>query len=242
MSNYDWNRNLSNQQPPWVSASTAETQTRVNDFVRSVYLWMFGGLIVTALAALWVVASPMMQALLFSNRMTFFVFAIAELGIVFFLSARARTLSSGAAALAFMVFSGLNGLTLSSILFVYTRASVLEAFVISAGMFGAMALYGLVTKRDLTSWGSFFMMGLFGILILIVASFFIHSSALEMAIATIGIFVFVGLTAYDNQKIKAMATVGGGTLAVIGALTLYLDFINLFLFVLRLLGAGERRR
>jgi len=203
---------------------------------------MFGGLIVTALAAMWVVASPMMQSLLFGNRMTFWILFAAELGIVFFLSARARTLSPGAAALSFFVFSGLNGLTLSSILFVYTRASILEAFVISAGMYGAMALYGLVTKRDLTSWGSFFMMGLFGIVILIIASFFIHSSALSMAIATIGIFVFVGLTAYDNQKIKSMAVVGGGTLAVVGALILYLDFINLFLFVLRLLGAGDRRR
>jgi len=237
MSNYNWNQP---EQPAWITTSTAESQMRVQAFVRSVYMWMFGGLIVTALAAMWVVSSPMMQSLLFGNRILFFVLIFAELGLVFFLSAKARTLSPGAAAVSFLAYSGLNGLTLSAVLFVYTRGSVLEAFVIAAGMYGAMAIYGLVTKRDLTSWGSFFMMGLFGILILIFASFFIHSSTLSMAIATIGIFVFVGLTAYDNQKIKALALVGGDTLAVVGALTLYLDFINLFLFVLRLL--GDRRR
>jgi len=236
MSNYNWKQ----QEPPWITASTAETQITVNAFVRTVYMWMTGGLIVTALAALWVVNSPLMQSIILGGRFVFIVLAIAEIGIVFFLSARARTLSPGAAALGFLTFSGLNGLTLSTIFFVYSRGSILEAFVVSAGMYGAMAIYGLVTKRDLTSWGSFFMMGLFGILILIFASFFIHSSALSMAIATIGIFVFVGLTAYDNQKIKALATAGGGSFAIIGALTLYLDFINLFLFVLRLL--GDRRR
>lgn len=236
MSNYNWN-----QQPPWVEASTAESQMRVQAFIRSVYGWMTGGLIVTTLAALWVVASPMMQALIFGNRILFFGLIIAELGLVFFLAARARTLSPGAAAVSFLAYSGLNGLTLSVIFFAYTRSSIFEAFVVSAGMYGAMALYGLVTKRDLTSWGSFFMMGFFGVLILIVASFFIHSTALSMAIATIGIFVFVGLTAYDNQKLKSLALAGGGdTLAIVGALTLYLDFINLFLFVLRLL--GDRRR
>jgi len=240
MSNYNWNQ----QQPPaWIDGRTAESAMRVQAFVRSVYGWMMGGLLVTALAALWVVASPMMQALIFGNRATLFILAIAELGIVFFLSARATKMSQGAAAIAFLVFSGLNGLTLSTIFWAYSGSSILQAFVVSAGMYGAMAVYGLVTKRDLTSWGSFFMMGLFGVLILIVASFFIHSTALEMGIATIGVFVFVGLTAYDNQRIKSLALVGGPTgqtFAVIGALTLYLDFINLFLFMLRLLG-GRRR-
>src|SRR5205823_15047882 len=121
-------------------------------------------------------------------------------------------------------------------------ASITLAFGVSAGMFGAMALYGLVTKRDLTSWGSFFMMGLFGVFILMIAGFFIQTTALQMTIATLGIFVFLGLTAYDNQKLKRFATApNSDSVAVFGALMLYLDFINLFLFVLRLLGDRRRR-
>jgi FtsH-binding integral membrane protein len=227
--------------PPWISASTADLETRTRAFIRSVYGWMTLGLAVTAFAALWVVSSPMMQALVLRNTLVMFGLIIAEIGIVIFMSVKQRTLSSGAASAAFLVYSFLNGLTLSVIAFVYTQSSITLAFGISAGMYGAMALYGLVTKRDLTSWGSFFTMGLFGIIILMVAGIFIHASALQMTIATLGIFVFLGLTAYDNQKLKRLAASGaGGSMAVMGALVLYLDFINLFLFVLRLL--GDRRR
>jgi FtsH-binding integral membrane protein len=226
---------------PWISASTAELETRTRAFIRSVYGWMTVGLAATAFAALWVVSSPFMQALVLGNRLVMFGLMIVEIGIVIFMSLKQRTLSSGAASAAFLIYSFLNGLTLSVIAFVYTQSSITLAFGISAGMYGAMAFYGLVTKRDLTSWGSFFTMGLFGIIILMVAGIFIHATALQMTIATLGIFVFLGLTAYDNQKLKALAAARpGGGMAVIGALVLYLDFINLFLFVLRLL--GDRRR
>ena len=228
--------------PAWISASTADSGIRTREFIRSVYGWMTVGLVLTALAAMWVISSPFMQALVLRNPIVLIGLIVAELGIVIFLSVKQRTISPGAASAAFLVYSFLNGLTLSVVAFVYTRSSITLAFGISAGMFGAMALYGLVTKRDLTSWGSFFMMGLFGVLILMFAGIFIHASALQMTIATLGIFVFLGLTAYDNQKLKRLAEsgAGGGSLAVIAALVLYLDFINLFLFVLRLL--GDRRR
>ncbi len=230
-------------QPAWIDGTTAETQIRVRAFVRSVYGWMFGGLLLTALAALWVVSSPSMQRLVLGNPVMPWVLFIAELGIVMFLSFRLRAMTPAAAASAFLVFALLNGLTLSAIFFVYTLGTIFQAFISAAGMFGAMAVYGLVTKRDLTSWGSFFFMGLIGVIIASILNIFLHSSALAWTISIIGVFVFLGLTAWDNQKLKVMATAGGGTetLAVYGALSLYLDFINLFLFLLRIFGGSNRR-
>jgi uncharacterized protein len=223
------------QQPAWVEGRTAQTAEREREFIRSVYGWMFGGLLLTAAASLWVVMSPAMQRIVSS---TWLFLVIAELGIVFFLSFRIMKMSAGAAAAAFLVFSLLNGLTLSAIFFVYTTASIFQAFVSAGAMFGAMSVYGYVTKRDLTSWGSFFFMGLIGILITMVINFFLKSSALGYAISIIGVFVFLGLTAYDTQKLKSYATATEmrENLAVIGALALYLDFVNLFLMLLRLFG------
>jgi FtsH-binding integral membrane protein len=151
-------------------------------------------------------------------------------------------MSAATAASAFLVYSLLTGLTLSVIFFVYAAASIVQAFVSAAAMFGAMALYGALTKKDLTSWGSFFFMGLIGIVICAVVNMFLHSSALSMTISVISIFVFLGLTAYDNQKLKVMALAGGPTenYAIIGALSLYLDFINLFLALLRIFGGSRR--
>jgi uncharacterized protein len=230
------------KQPSWIDGQTVEGQAREQAFIRSVYSWMFGGLLLTSVAALWVATSPAMQQLVLVNPLVRFGLIIAELGIVIFLSLRITRMSPAAAASAFLVYSLLNGLTLSVILFAYSRASVFQAFATAAGMFGAMSLYGLVTKKNLTSWGSFFMMGLVGILICMVINFFVRSSALNMTISVIGVFVFLGLTAYDNQKLKAMATADGPTenYAVIGALALYLDFINLFLFLLRIFGSNRR--
>lgn len=227
--------------PAWISASTADLETRTRAFIRSVYGWMTLGLAITAFAAVWVVSSPMMQALVLGNPLVMFALIIAELGVVIYMSVKQRTIAPSTASAAFLIYSFLNGLTLSVIAFAYTRTSITLAFGISAGMYGAMALYGLVTKRDLTSWGSFFTMGLFGIIILMIAGIFIHATALQMTIATLGIFVFLGLTAYDNQKLKQLAAANPSrSMSVIGALVLYLDFINLFLFVLRLI--GDRRR
>ena len=226
-----------------VAAITSpEAKARQNSFIRSAYGWMFSGLMITALASLWVAMSPALQSVIFSSPIVFWGLVIAELGLVFWLSFRIQHMSAGAAASAFFVYSLLNGLTLSAILFVYTASSIFAAFVVAAGMFGAMSIYGLVTKRDLTSWGSFFFMGLIGIILCAVVNIFVKSEGLSFVISIVGVFVFVGLTAYDSQKLKAYAMVGDDkrtNMAVIGALALYLDFINLFLMLLRLFG-GRR--
>ncbi len=231
------------QQPAWIDGRTAQTAERERTFIRSVYAWMFGGLLLTAAAAWWVVESPAMQQAIFGNRAVPWVLMLAELGLVMYLSFRITKMSAGAAASTFLIFSLLNGLTLSSIFFVYTHADIFQAFLTAAGMFGAMSVYGMVTKRDLTSWGSFFFMGLIGIIICSVINIFMKSSALGFAISFIGVFVFLGLTAYDTQKLKSYATAPElrENLAVYGALALYLDFINLFLMLLRLFGGGNRR-
>ena len=229
-------------QPAWIDGSTVESQLRVRAFVRSVYGWMFGGLLLTTLAALWVVSSAPMQRLVIGNPVMPWVLFLGELGIVAFLSFRITRMSPATAASAFLIFSLLNGLSLSVIFFVYTTGSLVQAFASAAGMFGVMAVYGSITKRDLNSWGQFFFMGLIGIVICSVLNFFMHSSALAFTISIVGIFVFLGLTAYDNQKLKTLALANGPTenFAVMGALTLYLDFINLFLFMLRIFGGSRR--
>ena len=230
------------EQPAWIDGRTADTAERERTFIRSVYGWMFGGLMLTAAAAMWVVLSPAMQQLVFGTPLRW-VLLIGELGLVFYLSLRITKMSPATAASVFLVFSLLNGLTLSAIFFVYTNAAIYSAFFTAAGMFGAMSIYGMVTKRDLTSWGSFFFMGLIGLVICSVVNIFLKSSALGFAISAIGVFVFLGLTAWDTQKLKAYATAPQlrENLAVYGALALYLDFINLFLMLLRLFGGGNRR-
>ena len=224
----------------FIDVPTVDSVARERTFIRTVYGWMFGGLLLTALAALWVVMSPPMQQIV---RSAYIFLIIAELGLVFFLSFRIQKMTPATAAGSFFVFSVLNGLTLSSIFFVYSLGSITQAFVAAAGMFGAMSIYGLVTKRDLSSWGSFFFMGLIGIIIVSVVNIFMRSDGLSFVISVVGVFVFIGLTAYDNQKLKAYAAHATGSqvtnFAVIGALALYLDFINLFLMLLRLLG-GRR--
>lgn len=235
--------NSSQQQPAWISASTAEMESRTRAFVRSVYGWMFGGLLTTAFAALWVVMSPAMQQIVLGTPMVRFGLIIAELGIVFWLSFRIRVMAPSTAAAAFLVYSLLNGLTLSVIFWAYTGGTITMAFVTAAGMFGAMSVYGMVTKRDLTSIGSFFFMGLIGIVICMFVNLFLKSDGLSFVISLLGVVIFLGLTAWDNQKLKVMAAATGPqqeSFAVIGALMLYLDFINLFLFLLRLFG-GRRR-
>jgi hypothetical protein len=222
----------------WVSSSSEASFSREQAFLRLAYAWMFGGLLLTAATAFMVRITPALQQFVFNPTMAI-VLVIATLGIVVFLSFRVMKLSPAAAGGLFIAYSILNGLMLSGILFVYTQATIVSAFVTAAGMFGAMAVYGTVTKRDLTSWGSFFFMGLIGIILAQVVNIFVKSSALDGTIALVGVFVFVGLTAWDAQKLKAYAAAAGPQVtnyAVIGALALYLDFINLFLMLLRLFG------
>ncbi|WP_319778482.1 Bax inhibitor-1/YccA family protein [Maridesulfovibrio sp.] len=227
----------------------------LNAFMRGIYSWMSAGLLATAAVAWVTLSTPAVMNLvlaqnpetgMISPTMLFWVAAIGEIGLVFYLSMRISKLSSGAATGLFMAYSALNGLTLSTILVAYTAASIFQTFLVTAGMFGAMSLYGLTTRKDLTGMGSFMMMGLFGILIAMVVNFFMQSSALSFAVSILGVFIFAGLTAYDSQKLKDMGeyipaddatAVRRGT--ILGALTLYLDFINMFIFLLRLMGNRE---
>ncbi|WP_115733582.1 Bax inhibitor-1/YccA family protein [Aminobacter aminovorans] len=172
------------------------------------------------------------------------VVMLAPLGMVFFLSARIQSMSVSGAQTAFWVFAGLMGLSLSSIFLVYTSASIVQTFFITATAFGALSLVGYTTKRDLTAMGTFLTMGVIGLLIAMVVNIFLQSPALQFAISAIGVLVFAGLTAYDTQKIKEMYFDGddvlvSGRKAIMGALTLYLDFINLFSFMLSFLGNRE---
>ena len=179
---------------------------------------------------------------MFGNRILFPVLLVAELGLVITLSAAVRRLSALLAGALFVLYAALNGVTLSVIFLQYTGSSVASAFGVTAGAFLAMSVYGTVTKRDLTSWSSFLFMGLIGIVIAGVVNIFLHSDAMAFVISCAAVLVFTGLTAYDTQKLRAWARAGGGTVAagpVSGALSLYLDFVNLFLAVLRLFG---RRR
>jgi uncharacterized protein len=172
------------------------------------------------------------------------VVMLAPLALVFFMSFRIHTLSVPAAQTTFWVFAGLLGMSLSSIFLIYTAQSIVQTFFITAAAFGALSLWGYTTKRDLTGWGSFLIMGVFGLIIAMIVNIFLQSSALQFAVSAIGVLVFAGLTAYDTQKIKEMYFEGDSTLvagrkAIMGALRLYLDFINLFLFLLQFLGNRE---
>jgi FtsH-binding integral membrane protein len=228
----------------WPQPHILETESGERGFIRAVYGWMFGGLLLTAAAAWWTVSSPAMRQLIFGTPAVFLVLLVAELALVFALSFGVMRMSPGAAAGIFLVYSLLNGLTLSGIAFAYARATVATAFVVAAVMFGAMSIVGMTTRRDLTSLGGLLSMALIGIIIASVLNLFLRSSNLNFAISIIGVIVFVGLTAWDTQKLKqlpAMAEGDATRLAVVGALTLYLDFINLFLMLLQLFG-GRRRR
>jgi len=208
-------------------------------FMAAVYRWMTLGLAVTALVAYSVATSETALRLVAGSRLVFFGLIVAELGLVIALSAAAARMSSAAAGGLFLLYSALNGATLSVVLLVYTGASVALAFLCTAGTFGAMSIYGTVTRKDLASWGSFLFMGLIGIVIASVVNIFLGSTMITFVVSCASVVVFTGLTAYDTQKLRAFARAGGGTggVAVNGALALYLDFVNLFLALLRLFGS-----
>src|SRR5262245_1134907 len=212
-------------------------------FMRGVYGWMCGGLAITAATAWLVSSSPALTAAIFGNRVVFWVLALAQLGIVFTLSARVQYMAARTASLLFAGYSALTGITLSAILLVFTGESVFTTFVVTAGMFGALAVYGTVTRRELSGLGQFLFMGLIGLVLASIVGLFWHNDGLQFVISFIGVIVFAGLTVYDAQRLKelAFATSAGptGGATIVGALALYLDFINLFLFLLRFL--GDRR-
>jgi uncharacterized protein len=211
-------------------------------FLAAVYRWMAAGLLVTAGVAAGVAGSEAALQLLFGNRAVMLVLVVAELGLVVALSAMVHRLSAAVAGLLFLVYSALNGALLSSIFLLYTGSSIASAFGVAAGAFFAMSLYGTVTRRDLSGWSSFLFMGLIGIVLAGLVNMFVRSEAVSFVASCAAVVVFTGLTAYDTQKLRAWARAGGGEVAagpVNGALALYLDFVNLFLALLRLFG---RRR
>lgn len=230
------------QQPAWISSSTADTEVRVQSFMRSVYAWMFGGLALTTAAAVWVLFSPAMQALVLQNRIVFFGLLIAEFALAMWVQVRIHHMSPGTAASAFLIYSLLTGLTLSVIFFVYTQAAIFQAFGTAALMFAGMSVYGYVTKRSLTSMGSYLAMAAWGLFIGFAINMFLNSDRLGYVMSAIGVFVFLGLTAYYTQQLKTMAVAPQHreNYAILGALVLYISFINLFLMLLRLFGGNRR--
>ena len=216
---------------------------RVTSFLQKVYGWMFVGLAVTAVVAFMVASSPTLLQHIFSNQFLYIGLILAELGLVFYLSARVETLAPTTAMTLFIVYSALNGVTLSFILLVYTGESIATTFLVTGGMFGALALFGSTTKRSLAGVGQFFFMGLIGLVLASIVGIFWQNDTLQFLISAVGVLVFTGLTAWDAQRLKHMAATvpeeRSGSYAVVGALALYLNFINLFLMLLRLLG-GRR--
>ena len=210
--------------------------------MRKVFVWMTLALAITGLTAYGVATSPTILSLIFSSKVTFFGLIIAEFALVFAISGAINRLSLSTATMLFILYSVINGATLSSIFFAFSVATISKVFFITAGTFGAMALVGYTTKTDLTSMGKLLFMALLGIIIASVVNMFVASSGLDLILSYVGVLVFVGLTAYDTQKIKQMcqaapdASESAQKLALIGALSLYLDFINLFLYLLRIFG------
>jgi FtsH-binding integral membrane protein len=224
-------------------AATAGAAEQISSFLRVVYGWMCAGLAITATVAYVVASSPAILTTIAQNRAVFWVLLIAQLGIVLVMSARVDKLSPAAAAGLFIAYSGLTGVTMAFVLLAYTGASVASTFVVTAGMFGSLALFGTFTSRSLAGWGQFLFMGLIGVVLASIVGIFWQSDALQFVIAFCGVIVFTGLTAYDAQRLRNMAVSlpdgRVGAYGVVGALALYLDFVNLFLMLLRLFG-GRR--
>ena len=225
-----------------LSQKQLDLSQNISVYLTKVYNWMAVALLLTGLVAYFTAQSEMMIQAIFGNRILFFGLIIGELALVGYISARINKLSSYNATLLFLAYTVLNGLTMAVIFMAYTSASISTTFIITAGTFGAMSLYGYYTKSDLTKIGSLAFMALIGIIIASVVNMFMNSELMSWIISYLGVAIFIGLTAYDTQKLKRIAINGFENeesmekSAILGALTLYLDFINLFLFLLRILG------
>lgn len=211
-----------------------------NSVMRRVYFKMFLAMIVTALTSVFVAGNEAILTMIFSNRMAPIVLLVLQVGVVLVLSGRIHKLSTGAASLLFYLYSVLTGVTLSVILLVYTASSIAQTFFITAGVFAAMSVYGYFTGNDLSRFGSIMFMALIGLIVCSVVNIFLKSSTMDWIISFAGVLIFIGLTAWDTQKIKQMTAYAdasmAGQIATIGALNLYLDFVNLFLYLLRFFG------
>ncbi len=229
------------------TAAQAESELSLSRYVasvmRRVYGKMFLGLLVTAITSLLVLTNETLMTLFLSSRITFFVLAIAELGLVFYLSARIDKLQPATATALFYLYAVLNGVTLTPIFLIYTGSSIALTFGITSVTFGAMCLYGYVTKQDLSKMGAILFMALIGLILCTIVNLFLHSSTMDWIISLAGVAIFVGLTAWDTQNIKRMVEVADpgqtGKIATLGALNLYLDFINLFIYLLRIFGSRD---
>nr|WP_240543855.1 Bax inhibitor-1/YccA family protein [Spirosoma foliorum] len=210
-----------------------------------VYGWMTVALLITASVSVWVASTPALLNIIFGSRVVFYALLIGEVLLVMYLSAAVQRVSAQAATAMFLGYAVMNGLTLASIFMLYTGGSIASTFFVTAGTFGAMSAFGYFTKRDLTSMGGFLMMALIGLIIASLVNLFWQNETLYWIATYAGVLIFVGLTAYDTQKIKEMNVIGNAGTdedrkeAIMGALRLYLDFINMFLYLLRLFG---RRR
>jgi FtsH-binding integral membrane protein len=240
----DFNNNYQSQ---YRNMTIHDSRAVTISFINRVYAWMCGGLLLTALGAYAVIASPELQKVVLKTPGVFLILILLTFGLVVGLSWGINKMNSTVAAVAFVVYSLLNGLTLSVLFYAYTKESLSLAFLVTAGTFGVMSLYGFITGKDLTAMGNLCLMGLFGIIIASVVNIFLRSSGMMWIISYLGVLIFMGLTAYDTQKIKEMSVAmdsGGNSehakkYAILGALTLYLDFINLFILFLRIFG-GRR--
>lgn len=224
--------------------SSSAVMTR--NLMRNVYIWMTLGLAITGVVA-WGTAQNTQLVRTLAQNNGFLILMLVEVGLVFFLAARIMKMSPATATIAFAAYSALNGVTMSFIFLAYTSQSIATTFFITAGMFGAMSIFAFVTRKDLSSWGSYLFMALIGVIIASLVNFFLRSEALSYLISYVGVLLFMGLTAYDTQRIKRMSDAMGENmsepnyirLSIMGALKLYLDFINMFLFLLRIFG-GRR--
>ncbi len=229
--------------PPYAPQDTRSLATQVSSVMKRVYIKMTLGLLVTAFISMWASQSYDYMMFIAQNRWAVWGLLLVELGIVFGVSAGINKLSSPVASLLFYVFAVVNGLMLAPIFIIYTEASIAKTFFITAGTFGAMSVYGFFTNRDLSRMGSLLFMALIGLIIASVVNMFMHSDTMSWIISFAGVLIFVGLTAWNTQQIKRLAQMSpeasNGRLATLGALTLYLDFINLFLYLLRFFGASR---
>ena len=240
----NWNYINENGHRTAVEAENEQTLQRyVAGVMRRVYGKMTLGLLLTALTAFLVVSSPAALSLLFSSTATIWILFAVEIGLVIYLSALLDKLSTGVAAALFYLYSALNGVVLAPIFLVYTGASIAMTFAITAGTFGAMTIFGYVTHQDLSKFGSILTMALIGLIVCVVVNIFWGNSMFDLLISIAGVFIFVGLTAWDTQAIKRMCAESDpsmiGKVATMGALSLYLDFINLFLYLLRFFGSRD---
>ena len=235
-------RNQNMTPPPYYGSNAVTTQT--NSVMKRVYVRMFVGLLISAFCALGVASSPAAMQFFFANKIVFWGLFIGMLIMAFVLPARLTRMSTATCLLLFCIFSAAMGVWMAPIFIVYKLGTIVYTFFISAGTFGAMSIYGYFTKTDLSKIGTYLVMALWGLIIAIVVNIFLKSTAMEWAISIIGVLLFTGLTAWDTQTVKRLAAANldpqmADKLATMGALNLYLDFINLFLFLLRILGGGR---